>query len=257
MKETSALIGYTGFVGTTLLGQRNFTDLYRSTNINEIKNKRYDFVVAAAAPAKKWLANSKPFEDQKNIDKLIGTLSYLQAERFVLISTVDVFAQPIGVDEDTRIDIFDLQPYGYNRRRLELFVEEKFPNHLIVRLPGLVGRGLRKNIIYDFLNKNRVDQIESRNSFQFYPMSRLWKDIEIALNNNLKLIHLTAEPVTVAEVAKDAFGLKFEQELENPLVQYDFRTRYHSYWGAESPYQYSKHQSLDAIREYKRQELNE
>lgn len=251
MTGRTALIGYTGFVGSTLLNQTAFDDLYRSTNIQEIKNKKYDLIVAAGAPAKKWLANSQPFDDQKSVDRLICALKNVEAERFVLISTVDVFLNPVEVDEDTPIDLFRLQPYGYNRRRLELFVEEKFSNYLIIRLPGLVGRGLRKNIIYDFLHKNCLEKIESRNSFQFYPMSRLWEDIKISWNNGLKLVHLTSEPLFVSEVAKEAFGLKFDQELEAPLIHYDFRTKHNRLWGESKQYQYSKEASLEAIREYK------
>lgn len=251
MNFNSALIGYTGFVGSTLLQQKKFQDLYRSTNIEEIKNKDYEFVVAAAAPAKKWLANSQPFDDQKSIDKLIEALTYVEAKQFVLISTVDVFPNPVGVDEDTEIDLFNLQPYGYNRRRLEIFVAEKFKRHLIVRLPGLVGLGLRKNIVFDFLHKNRLEEIESRNIFQFYPMSRLWKDIETSLDNNLSLVHLTSEPISVKEVAKEAFGLNFDQKLDRQLVCYDFRSKHHKIWGKEAPYQYSKLEELDAIEDYK------
>ena len=65
------LIGYTGFVGTTLLIQRGFDDLYRSTNIVDITGQAYDLVVCAATPAAKWIANREPETDCKNIQNLI------------------------------------------------------------------------------------------------------------------------------------------------------------------------------------------
>ena len=65
---SEALIGYTGFVGQTLLRSKDFDDLYRSTNIQEIKNKSYDLVVGAGAPAKKWLANKETVGGAKAID---------------------------------------------------------------------------------------------------------------------------------------------------------------------------------------------
>ena len=46
------LIGFTGFVGSTLLNQRPFANLYRSNNINEIKGKSFDRVYCAGASAK-------------------------------------------------------------------------------------------------------------------------------------------------------------------------------------------------------------
>ena len=71
---STALIGYSGFVGQTILRSQPFDDLYRSTNINNIKGKCYDLVVGAGAPAKKWLANKDPDGDAAAIDNLIENL---------------------------------------------------------------------------------------------------------------------------------------------------------------------------------------
>lgn len=49
---TTALIGSTGFVGTTLRSQTSFDEYYHSTDINNIDEKSFDLVVCAAAPAK-------------------------------------------------------------------------------------------------------------------------------------------------------------------------------------------------------------
>ena len=201
----TALIGCTGFVGSTLRRSTSFDDGFHSTDINRIDGNSYDLIVSAAAPAKKWLANQK-----------------------------------------------GLQPYGYNRRRLEIFVREHFELSLIVRLPGLVGPGLRKNIIYDFLNHNNLDRIDSRHVFQFYPMVNLWTDIQKALKSGLNLVHLTAEPVSVAEVARVGFGQNFTQIIDGVTpVRYDFRTLYANLWGREGgAYQYSREDSLRAICDY-------
>jgi len=121
----------------------------------------------------KWIANADPQGDREKIDSLIACLDSIECENFVLISTVDVFKTPVGVDENTPIDVQDLHAYGLNRYRLEQFVAQKFSRHVIVRLPGLIGPGLRKNIIFDFLNHNNVTKIESRSVFQFCPMVNL------------------------------------------------------------------------------------
>lgn len=70
----TCLLGYTGFVGTTLLTQTNFNDLYNSSNIKSIEDKEYGLVVCAAAPAVKWKANQAPLEDLDNINSLIESL---------------------------------------------------------------------------------------------------------------------------------------------------------------------------------------
>ena len=247
----TALIGCTGFVGKTLLRSTSFDEGFHSTDIADIEGKSYDLVIGAGAPAKKWLANQKPAEDAAAIEGLITHLETVKAKTFVLISTVDVFQSPVAVDERSLIKTEGLQPYGFNRRRLESFVAEHFKRALIVRLPGLVGPGLKKNIIFDFLNQNNIDRIDSRNVFQFYPMINLWKDIQKALTLNVPFAHLTAEPVSVAEVAAKAFSRTFSQTLEGVVpVRYDFRTIYARKWGKEGNYQYSKEESLEAIRNY-------
>lgn len=251
---TTALIGYTGFVGSTLLKQAHFDELYRSTNIDQIKNKHFDLVVCAGAPAQKWIANADPKADEQKINALISCLDTITCNNFILISTVDVFKTPHGVNENTDVDTENLHAYGLNRYRLEQFVQQKFPHHLIARLPGLVGPGLRKNIIYDFHNDNNVEKIEGRNIFQFYPMVNLWFDLTKAISNCIKLLHLTAAPVAVNEIAKDGFGFEFSAQQTAPLVAYDMQSIYANVFEGQGNYQYSAKESLQAIRHYAQSE---
>ena len=250
----SALIGHTGYVGSTLLRQTSFDKHYRSTTISEISNQAFDLVVCAGAPAQKWIANREPEADLRKIQGLIAHLETLRSERFVLVSTVDVFKSPNGVDENTEIDESGLHPYGLHRRMLEKFVESHFQNSLIIRLPGLVGPGLRKNIIFDFLNDNNLQAIESRSAFQFYPMVNLWFDIQTALEANLRLIHLTAEPITVKEVSRRGFGRPFDNILSGTPATYDMKTIHASTFGRSGNYQYSKAEEVLAIRAYAQSE---
>ncbi len=250
----NSLIGYSGYVGGTLLKQESFTSLYRSTNIGDIDNQSFDTVVCAGAPAQKWIANREPGTDRQKIEELIAHLKTIQCKTFILISTVDVFKNPIGVDEDTPVDESGLHAYGLHRRLLETFVEEHFQNHLIVRLPGLVGPSLRKNVIFDFLNDNNLQAIDSRGVFQFYPMVNLWYDIQTALNAGLKLVHLTAEPVSVADISQQGFGKSFTHTLANPAATYDLQTKHAQVFGASGGYQYSARETILAVRAYAQSE---
>jgi dTDP-4-dehydrorhamnose reductase len=251
---SNALIGYTGFVGTTLLKQSSFASLFRSTNIAEIEGQAFDTVVCAGAPAQKWIANRDPEQDAARIQGLIGHLRTIRCKRFILISTVDVFKSPVGVDEDSVVDTSGLHAYGLNRRILEQFVEHHFAEHVIVRLPGLVGPGLRKNVIYDLLNDNDVHKIESRSVFQFYPTANLWYDIDIVVANKLRLVHLTSSPVSVADVARQGFGIALDNRLEAPPATYDMRTRHAMLFGGSGAYQYSARETIQAVRMYAQSE---
>ena len=245
-----ALIGCTGFVGTTLLGQRAFDAGFHSRNIADIASRSFDLVVCAGAPAQKWIANREPDADRANLERLMRYLEQIRCATFVLISTVDVFQRPVAVDEDSAVDESGLHAYGLHRRRLEKFVAERFARHLVVRLPGLVGPGLRKNAVFDLLNGNNVDRIDSRAVFQFYPMVKLWDDLRTALATGLRLVHLTAEPIAMTEVAAEGFGMRFEQRLGGAVPTYDMRTRHAAPFGGSGAYQYDKRDTVRAIRAY-------
>jgi len=250
----TALIGHSGFVGGILQKQTRFSELYRSSNAEKMRGKSFSICICSAAPAAKWIANRDPEADRANIDALIGNLDRVQCRRFILISTVDVFGSPIGVDENSPVEEDGLNAYGLHRRLLEKFVESRFENHLVVRLPGLVGPGLRKNVIFDFLNENNLHMIDSRGVFQFYPMINLWYDLQIALESGLKLVHLTAEAISVAEVAREGFNLRFDQELDSLPAHYDLRSIHAELFGGRGAYQYSRRESIQAVRAYAQSE---
>jgi nucleoside-diphosphate-sugar epimerase len=244
-----AIIGYTGFVGSNLISQIKFDDFYNSKNIESIKGKNYDLVVCAGAPAVKWLANKEPIKDKENLQKLMDCLAQVSANKLILISTVDVYPNPINVDEDTEINGEILQPYGKHRLELERFVQENFDS-LIVRLPGLFGEGLKKNIIYDFLNNNIGDWINKDSVFQFYNLAHLWEDLAISLDHQLKLVNFATQPVSVAEVALEAFGLEFTNEPNNNLAYYDMQTKYFDLFSGCQNYLYSKEKVLKELKEF-------
>ena len=249
-----ALIGHSGFVGSALLRQTEFGALFRSSNIGEIGHRFFGTIVCAGAPAQKWIANRDPQADRLNIEGLIAHLETVTCETFVLVSTVDVFAHPIGVDEFSPVEESGLHAYGLHHRMLEQFVQHRFKSHLIVRLPGLVGPGLRKNILFDLHNSNNLHAIDSRGVFQFYPTVNLWYDIETAKKAGLNLVHLTAEPISVGDAAAKGFGVSFEQALATPPAAYDMRTRHSAIFGATGSYQYSRREVLQAIRAYAQSE---
>lgn len=248
------VIGYTGFVGGTLCNQHVFTHFYRSTNIEEICQQKFDLVVCCGAPGKKWLANQQPEKDLQALKHLMSCLEKITCTHFVLISTIDVFKNPVSVNEASLIDESGLHAYGLHRRLLEKFVEQRFSRHLIVRLPGLVGPGLRKNIIFDFLNNNQLSAIHSESTFQFYPIVNLWYDIQIALQADLPLIHLTTEPLSVATLAKQGFGREFNQILPGTIVRYDIQSLHDKLLGGQQGYHYNKREVIQAVRAYAQSE---
>lgn len=149
---TSALIGYTGFVGSNLDRQMRFTARYNSANISEIRGKTYDLVVCAGIRAEKWLANKSPERDWARIRDLLENIKKVNAGRFIHVSTIDVYENSGEGDENTPINPDHCQPYGRHRYRAEILLRELFKDLIILRLPALFGPGLKKNFVFDLLN---------------------------------------------------------------------------------------------------------
>ncbi len=229
----AALIGSTGFVGGNLLREYPFAVRYHSANIETIRGEHFDLIVCAGAPAVKWKANQDPAADHACVGRLMAALEHVRAERFILISTVDVYGRPDGVDEDCPPT--DATPYGQHRLELEQFAAQRFRS-LTVRLPALFGPGLKKNAIYDLLNNNQIDKIDSRAVFQFYNVRRLWRDIGLAIEAGLSLVHLATQPVSMAEAVRSAFGMEWSNHLPAMPPAYDLRTRHAALYGGANGY---------------------
>ncbi len=299
----NAIVGYTGFVGSNLYSPDRFQAAYNSKNIESAYDTKPDLLVYAGIRAEKYLANNEPEKDLKNIEQAEKNIERINPQRLILISTIDVFKTPVGVDETTEIDTKGLHPYGYNRYLLEQWVRDRYPDALIVRLPGLFGKNLKKNFIFDYINvipsmlkaekfvelserdsrlkKYYTDQgngfwkaiipdneketvkgifanlgfsalnfTDSRSKFQFYNLGHLWDDLQIAMKNDLRLLHLATEPVKISELYQYLTGKEFVNELRNSPANYDFRTYHCRCFAAESCYLYSKEAVMQEIKEF-------
>jgi nucleoside-diphosphate-sugar epimerase len=209
-----AIIGYSGFVGSNLLKQYKKKykriDLFNSKNIFKISNNNsYKSVFCAALPAAKWIANKYPNKDKLNTLKLIKNLKNIRTELFVLISTIDVHFNHV---------------YGKNRKMLEYFVKNNFQNYLIIRLPGIFGTGLKKNVIYDLINKNELQKIYSNDYFQWYDLDLLKKNIESLKINKNKIYEFYSAPIENKKIINLFKKIDSKKVRLNP-IRYKFRPK--------------------------------
>ncbi|PWT26215.1 sugar nucleotide-binding protein [Butyrivibrio fibrisolvens] len=167
----TALVGYTGFVGSNIYAgsDGNIDAVYNSKNIEYAYDTSPDLLIYAGLRAEKYLANNAPQKDMELIQQAEYNISRIMPKRLVLISTIDVFKNPVDVTENSEIDTKELHAYGYNRYELELWVRRNFPDALIIRLSGLFGKNIKKNFIYDFINvipfmlkADKFDELVSR-----------------------------------------------------------------------------------------------
>lgn len=246
----TALVGHTGFVGGNIAEQHDFDDLYNSKNIGDIEGRDYDLVVSAANKAEMWRINQEPEVDRAEIDEFINHISKVKINKLVLISTVGVYKNPNGSDEDTRIETDGLTPYGLNRYHLEQFCRDNFDT-TIVRLPGLFGKGLKKNVIFDLLNDNNVDRIHADGVYQYYNLDNIWSDITTAIEKKLPLVNLATPPLATEELARECFGRAFSNKPADVVPGvWDMHSKYAQTYGGEGNYLYSKAQILADIKKF-------
>lgn len=146
------IVGYTGFVGSNIAASHKFDGQFNTKNIKESYGGNPDLLVYSGVRAEMFLANQNPSADLALMDEAIENIKKINPKKIVLISTIAVYQNPNNVDEDFIINEEEVSAYGANRLYLERWVEKNIPDHLIVRLPGLYGRNIKKNFLYDFIH---------------------------------------------------------------------------------------------------------
>lgn len=244
------LIGYTGFIGGILHRSTDFDAVYNSSTIADIRGQSFEVLICAAPQAKKWWANQNPQLDRAMIEKLQADLELAKAERFVLISSVDVFPRPQDVDETFDCASIENHPYGRHRLQLEQFVTSRFPSSTIIRLPGLFGPDLKKNVIFDMLNQNRLEQINPHSEFQWYDLTRLWSDIQTINSQAIPLMVMATEPIATQEIQSYFFADLSIGSDPSPAVHYNVRTRYGETLGGTHGYVMDRQQILSRMERF-------
>jgi nucleoside-diphosphate-sugar epimerase len=247
-KGYCALVGFNGFVGSNLLNQIDISHCFNSSNIDDICDSQFETIYCAGIQAKKWWANQNEAQDLTGINRLLECLQNVKTQKFILISTVDVYPDPAGVDEESIIDFTINHPYGKHRFMAEEFVRAHFQDYLIIRLPGLFGTGIKKNVIHDLLNDHELDKINPEGIYQYYFLDNLKADIERALKMGISLLNVSTEPI----VTKDIIARFFPNKMVGPSTpfkaSYDMKSLYWRDWDSSTPgYLYDKATTLDHL----------
>ncbi len=301
MKEF--LVGYTGFVGSNICDNHKFDGLFNSKNVLDAYNQNPDLLVYCGVTAQKFIANKDPEKDMEIINGAIENIKNINPKKLVLISTIDIYGCPINVNEDDEV-IVSNDAYGKNRRYLEEWVINNINDYLIVRLPGLYGKNIKKNFIYDLINiipsmlkeekyneLLRIDSsleeyyinqnngfykcrdlneeekellkskfmnlgftalnfTDSRGVFQFYNLNNLWNHINIALQNNIKILNIATEPISISELYKYIYNKEFNNEITNNIPNYNFKTKYDYLFNGHDGYIFNKNETLEDIKQF-------
>ena len=104
--------------------------------------------------------------------------------------------------------------------------------------------------IFKKLGFSALNFTDSRGIFQYYNLKYLYKNIQTAIENGVKVMNIATEPVTIAEIYKAITGEEFVNELSNPVPHYDFRTENFEIFGGKDGYIQTKEFVLADIKEF-------
>jgi len=234
------IIGASGLVGS-LLREIIEGKCYTSQNIRDISGEVFDTIWIAAPSAVKWHANANPDSDMDSIRRLLSAVSTAQTRRIVHFSTVDVYGaeQLASCPQESDYPVPDCA-YGKHR----LFLEENWEAEVvqIVRLPGLFGPGLKKNIIFDLLQKRNYSGVSLLSSYQWYDLGDLSNLVSELNTEKNDILNVSVEPLLTHSIVQDIFPDVIDKCTGTGVVKYDMRSKY--------GYRFSKEEVIERIRKY-------
>ena len=201
------LVGSTGFVGRNLSDAHDFSCGLHSTNVSDSFGKEWDLLVYTGVPSAMFLANKDPKADLEIMAQARKNIAAIAPKQLVLISTIAVYGDSRGKSELDDPDNGILSAYGKNRLQLERWVRSDRSDALIVRLPALYGRHLKKNFLYDLIHPAPAMLTEKK-----------YKELSAAS----PLVRDSYKDIHNGFYAKDAHGC--ESDLEAWFAQNDFNS---------------------------------
>lgn len=260
-----ALVGYTGFVGSNIYvrASNRIEGVYDTQNVEKAYGLEPDVLVFAALRSDKQLAQRAPYEDYEQVLEAQRNIKKINPAKLVLISTTDVYKNPVGVDEENSVfavgsdkaDKVGVMPYCLNRYYFEEWARKNYPDLLIMRLARPYGLNMKNNFLKDFTDESVMKQIDSKSKYQLYPLSRIWEDIQTALVEKLPIVNMTSEPVSAEEIYHCLTGKHWKSASEKEaskkmLTTEDVMTIHANKFGGSGNYICSKSEILGSIKQF-------
>ena len=265
-----ALAGYTGFIGSNIYvrASNRIDGIFNTQNIEKAYGLEPDVLIFAGLKPDRELAERAPYQHLEKVLEAQKTIKKINPYKLVLISSTEVYKNPVGVDEENSIfavgsdkaDKNGISPYDLNRYYFEEWARKYYPNTLIVRLAIPYGLNYKHNYIKRFADEAEMKLEDSKNKYQFYPLTRIWEDIQTALAERLTLVNFTSEPISAGELyhcltgnelSRKVLSEKSDKSTEKKIVQtYDVMSIHAQKFGGSGNYICKKSEILDSIRQF-------
>lgn len=130
------VLGSNGFVGSNVCVGLQAIPVPRSSS-----SSHFDVLVNCAGTSKRYLAERDPDADWNSCREILKLIDDLKFDRLVHISSIDAqYCKGI---------------YGKHKLIMDRVLLAKHPT-IVIRLAGLVGKGLKKNAVFDIANDRKV-----------------------------------------------------------------------------------------------------
>ena len=201
IKKKNIVIGYNGLIGGKIY-KKGMLGI-NSKNIFSIKNGAFNTVYVAAPSGLKYLSNKDPKLDNKNTKIIIKILKSISCKKIYFFSTSSVFDSTQKLKQNELCEPFFTKKnnYGKNRYKIEQFIQKRFKNFQIIRLPGLLSLDLKKGFFFDLLNFNSLEYHHKKTNMQWYFIDNILRDLKNKCTNK-PIVNFVSEPITLFEITK-------------------------------------------------------
>lgn len=211
--KTCIIIGAKGFIGSAIVAEakaRGFSitavDL---DNYAEAVGSQADLLINAGGNSRKFIDDQDPVKGYElSVTSVMRLLQDFRFKKFVHLSSGAIYpdeGDPAKNAEDTKLDPATMTRYGFHKWLAEQLVRHYAPDHLIVRMGGFVGPGLKKNAIYDLLTGGPFF-VHPDSSFQYMDtrdLARLVFELAEGISGGERLFNVSAKgAISIREAAK-------------------------------------------------------
>ncbi len=233
------VIGAEGLVGSGIfksLDKCPEYDVYavNRKNIFDFNQFACDVLINSNGSGKKGWCNSNPIKSMEI--NCISTYEYMKRfipKRYILISSVDVYPiqDDINLTHESKGSYLNLpsSTYGFHKIIAENIIKQFYPDHLIIRLPGLLSPNIKKNVVYDIAN-NRPLFISPYSNLNFISINDVSNFVsKFVLESPFAIINCASKSsISIKEIIKIA---KKENQYEDkdfknlPIQNYQISTK--------------------------------
>ena len=158
----------------------------------------------AAPGGGKYSTNIDPLSDNKNTKQIIGILKTIKCNKIIYFSTTAVLENTKKILKKNELCnpiISKKNYYAKNRYKIEQFIQKKFQNFQILRLPGLISQNLKKNFFFDVINFKSLKYFHRDTTMQWCDIDNIITHLKNLKQKN-KIIHLVSEPIKLINITK-------------------------------------------------------